>query len=456
MRRHYRKQPELDMNCIPGIQIHTKHHAHLSGFAEFRLRIIAMLLAVLALGFVAACSAPASESGASPTIKERVYGVDYRVKPDISRGGAYVRLKVSQSEKLLRELSMPLNAKMISDIGGDGEISIDDERIRWVPPADGGELRWFATINHRRNRNTYDAFIGDDWALFRAEDVIPPTATRTLKRSASRTRLIFDLPDDWSAVTEYFRRSGVFNVSNPSRRFDRPTGWIVLGKLGVRHEDIAGVRVVVAAPENHAVRRMDILAMLNWTLPDLVRLLPGFPKRLTVISAGEPMWRGGLSAPRSFYVHADRPLISENGTSTIMHEAIHVGLGISAVPGADWIVEGLAEYYSLEILRRSGTISEKRYRTAISKLASWGKGAKTLCADPSTGEVTARAATVMARLNDEISKKSDRKRNLDDVIRRVAGSEDKISIQQLLKIVADLAGSESEVLSDEDLNNCEN
>ncbi|MFB3125726.1 MAG: hypothetical protein ACE1Z7_09145 [Woeseiaceae bacterium] len=444
------------MNCISGTQTQTKDHSHLSGFAGFGRWTVAGLLAILAGAFVTACSAPAAESGASQAMKERIYGVDYRVRPDISRGGAYVKLRISQSDRLLRELSMPLGENMISDIGGDGQISIDDDRIRWVPPADGGELRWFATINHLRGSNSYDAFIGADWALFRAEDVIPPTATRTLKRSVSRTRLMFDLPDGWSAVTEYFRRSNVFNVSNPDRRFDRPTGWIILGELGVRHENIAGIRVIVAAPVDQAFRRMDTLAMLNWTLPDLVRLLPGFPKRLTIVGAGEPMWRGGLSAPRSFYVHADRPLISENGTSTIMHETIHIGLGAGAVTGADWIVEGLAEYYSLEILRRSGTISEKRYRTAFSKLENWGKGAKSLCADPSTGEVTARAVTILAGLNDEIRRKSDRKHNLDDVMRRLAGSQDKVSIRLLRKIVADLAGSESEVLSDKDLNNCEN
>ena len=444
------------MNRISGTQIQTKDHSHLPGFAGFGRWTVARLLAIIAGAFVAACSAPAAESGTSQAMKERIYGVDYRVRPDISRGGAHVRLRISQSDRLLRELSMPLGANMISDIRGDGQISIDDERIRWVPPADGGELRWFTTINHLRGSDSYDAFIGDDWALFRAEDVIPPTATRTLKRSISRTRLMFDLPDGWSAVTEYFRRSNVFNVSNPDRRFDRPTGWIILGGLGVRHENIAGVRVIVAAPVDHAFRRMDTLAMLNWTLPDIVRLLPDFPKRLTIVGAGDPMWRGGLSAPRSFYVHSDRPLVSENGTSTIMHETIHIGLGASAVTGADWIVEGLAEYYSLEILRRSGTISEKRYRTAFSKLESWGKGAKSLCAEPSTGAVTARAVTILARLNDEIRKKSDRKHNLDDVMRRVAGSQDKVSIGLLRKIVADLAGSESEVLSDKDLNNCEN
>jgi len=456
MRREYLEKHELDMNCIPASRILTQDRSDRSGFAGFDPGTMAKPLSMLLFVFIVSCSAPASESGMPQPMQERAYGVDYRLRPDISRGGAFVELEVSQNRGLLRELSMPLDAERISNIGGDGQISIDDTRIRWVPPADGGRLHWFAKINHLRNSDTYDAFISDDWAIFRAEDVIPPTATRTLTGSVSRTRLMFDLPDGWTAVTEYFRRSNIFNVSNPDRRFDRPSGWIALGKLGVRHETIAGVRVIVAAPVHHAVRRMDILAMLNWTLPDLVRLLPGFPRRLTVISAGEPMWRGGLSAPGSLYIHASRPLISENGTSTIMHEAMHIGVGIGAVKGADWIIEGLAEYYSLEILRRSGTITEKRYRTARSKLRSWGTDAKSLCADASTGEITARAVTLLARLNDEISKKSNRKHDLDDVVRRVAGSADKISIPQFRIIATDLAGSESEVLNDKILGNCEN
>jgi hypothetical protein len=272
MHGHYAEQNEFDMNCIPG-----------SG-----IRLIAMALLIFNSYSVAVSAAE----------NDRVYGADYSITPDVSKGGAVVELTISQTEGFLRELHMPYDDKTLADIEGDGEISIADGRIRWRPPADGGRLRWFATVNHLRNGETFDAYIGDAWALFRAEDVIPPTATRTRPRSVSKTRLMFDLPNGWSAVTEYFRRSNVFDVSNPDRRFDRPTGWIVLGNIGVRHETVAGVRVVVAAPVGHDVRRLDILAMLNWNLPDLVRLLPDFPRRLTIISAGEPMWRGALSAPR--------------------------------------------------------------------------------------------------------------------------------------------------------------
>lgn len=395
-------------------------------------------------------------SGTPKPASERIYAADYRISPEISEAGANVELSIEQSRGLLRELSMPLRDRAISNIAGDGKISLDNGRIRWLPPDKGGKLRWFATINHLRDESTYDAYVSDDWALFRAEDVIPPTATRTLKGSVSKTRMMFDLPAGWSAVSQYVKREDVHNVSNPDRRFDRPTGWIVLGKLGVRNETIAGVRIVVAAPTGHEVRRLDILAMLNWNLPDVLRLLPAFPKRLTVVSAGEPMWRGGLSAPRSFYLHADRPLISENGTSTMMHEIMHIGLSVDAVKGADWIIEGLAEYYGLEVMRRSGTLSEKRYLSARSTLSDWGKSAKSMCADSSAGAVTARAVGVLARLDDEIGRHSNGEYKLDDLVQRIANSRHHISVTLLRNISKDLTGSESRVLSDKSLNNCEN
>ena len=39
----------------------------------------------------------------------------------------------------------------------------------------------------------------------------------------------------------------------------------------------------------------------------------------------------------------------------LLHEVMHAMLGIHATSGDDWIVEGLAEFYSLELLRLSGT-----------------------------------------------------------------------------------------------------
>ena len=109
----------------------------------------------------------------------------------------------------------------------------------------------------------------------------------------------FDLPANWSVVTAYFGNGNHFDVSNPARRFDQPGGWIVMGQLGVRRESIAGIRVAVAGLGDNSVRRMDTLAFLRWTLPELARLLPDLPSRLTIVSADDPMWRGGLSSSQA-------------------------------------------------------------------------------------------------------------------------------------------------------------
>ncbi len=429
------------MNCIPG--------------SGLRVGPVELLAAVLLAALVAAsCSAPASEAPPSPpnASKPRIYRIDYVLTPTPLAGGAQVSMRLEQTERLLRELDMQAGAIDLASVAGDGDVKVDDGRIVWRPPADGGTLSWFVPLESRRSTHEFDAHINGDWAIFRASDAMPPAQTRTLKGAASATYLSFDLPPGWSSVTEYFRRDGRYAVKNTQRRFDRPTGWILLGKIGARNEDIAGVRVIVAGPVGHSVRRMDMLALMQWTLPELVAILPELPRRLTIISAGEPMWRGGLSAPASMFVHADRPLLSENGTSTLLHELMHVSLGVGADEGADWIVEGLAEYYALELLRRSGTISARRHAAALEQLEQWGREVADLCRASSSGPVTARAVVVMAALDRDIQRVS--AHSLDDVLRRLVTEDKEISVAGLQAVARELAGEMPQAVSEDNLPGC--
>ena len=401
------------------------------------------------------CGLPTSEYAETDQASNRSYQLEYIVTPDAAAGGAWVEMKLSQSSHLLREVNMRAPAEKISAPGGDGEISLADERLIWIPPPGGGSLRWFALIDHHRDGGSFDAHITADWAIFRAEDVIPQAATRALRGASSETTLSFNLPAGWSSQTEYFGRNHSYRISNPKRRFDRPAGWIILGDIGVRYDRIAGLRVNVAAPTNQGMRRNDILALLNWTLPEVLRIVPDFPKRLTIVGAGDPMWRGGLSGPQSLFIHADRPLISENGTSTLLHEIMHIALGSSADEGMDWIIEGLAEYYSLTILHRSGTISDRRFAAAIRKQAQWGSSVIRLCGSTSSGAITARAVTILSDLDREIRSMSNGRKNLDDVMAALAASEDAISLGDLAAIVRQFAGADADALKASNLPGCE-
>jgi hypothetical protein len=383
------------------------------------------------------------------------YDVRYAVRLDPAAGNAKVSMRVRQPRALLRELRMPA-AGRLGDFRGDGLIDEIDGFVVWEPPASGGALEWTASVAHRRNGDGYDAWLGPEWGIFRAEDVIPRAATRTLRNAQSRTRFSFELPRGWSVITQYPQEQSGFTVDNPARRFDQPSGWILAGKIGVRRDSIAGVGVAVAGPVGQSVRRMDTLALLNWTLPELARLLPVMPERLTVISAGDPMWRGGLSAPQSLYVHADRPLISENATSTLLHEVMHMALGLRAKPGSDWIVEGLAEFYSLELLRRSGTITAPRYRRARAEQAEWAKAADSLCTNRSGGATTALAVTVLAALDTELRESSGGTITLDDATRDLAHRGPVVGIADLRASVERLAGQKPDSLHIDKLPGCRN
>lgn len=431
----------------------------------------AYLVAIGAIFLITACEQPQTEPADGPTrvaalptpesevidveLADGIYRIEYLVTPLPASGEVKVTMRLIQDEFLLREVDMRAPGSQFRNVSGDGAVSHDGVRLHWQPPENGGEISWTVTIDHRRNAQSYDAYMVDDWAIFRGEDIIPPLSARTQVNAASETTLTFLLPQGWSAATQYFGRNYSYVIDNPERRFDRPAGWILLGKLGARRETIADVRVSIAAPIGQNMRRMDTLALLRWTLPELVRLFPEFPRRLTIIGAADPMWRGGLSGPRSLFMHTDRPLLSENGTSTLVHELVHVAMGGRAAPGADWIVEGIAEYYSLEILRRSGTTSDARFDRSLRMLANWGKESDTLCKDRSNGASTALAVTILSALNVEIQQRTDGKHSFDDVTRVLAQVDDDITIEALQATVFDLLGTKSRVLTSESLLGCD-
>jgi predicted metalloprotease with PDZ domain len=152
------------------------------------------------------------------------------------------------------------------------------------------------------------------------------------------------------------------------------------------------------------------------------------------------MWRGGLSGPNSVFVHASLPLISRDGTSPLLHELMHATLGISPGPGGDWIVEGLAEVYSLELLVRSRTLSKKRYQRVLAQIAERGRAAQTLEVEHSSGATTARAVTMLHALDREIRDASGGVRGLDDVVRILFQQNGEVTSQRLRRIAEDLSG----------------
>ena len=406
------------------------------------------------LGFAGSMAYAAPEEAPAAEAVPAIYRLDYEAKfyPDDDR--IDISVTVRQPRHLLREVRFSFDPQRYRDFASDGAIEEADGELTWRVPENGGQLRYVWSPDHRRRGDGYDSRMKDDWAVFRGDDLLPPVSTRALKGARSEARLRMRGPDGWSFVSAYPRSEqdeDWFVVDRPDRLFDRPVGWMAAGKLGVRWTRIADRRIGVAGPVGQGVRHLDMLAFVRWNLPELVDVFPGFPQRVLIVSAGDPMWRGGLSGPDSLFIHADRPLISGNGTSTLLHELLHVAQSYRARSDQDWIVEGMAEFYTLELMRRSGTISEARYERGLEKLGEWSQETKQLEGQRSSGARTARGVMVMHALDTELRRRSEGKRSLDDVARALARSGKPVSLEQLRTVSADLVGGPPEALSDEQL-----
>lgn len=378
------------------------------------------------------------------------YQIDYQVGFDPARGEALVEILHTPGSGALRRLRLQKDPDRHGVFKGDGRVTRDGDRITWRPPQDQpGRLRFRYQVNRERGDGAFDARITDAWALLRADRLIPPVRALADDDAEAVARFRYLLPAGWSNAElgyPFDESTGYFRVDNPGRRFQQPVGWMIAGEVGSRREFIAGMEVVVAAPKGDAMRRNDILAFLNASVFEAKAAFGRLPPKLLIVGAGDPMWRGGLSAPNSMYLHADRPLVGEAGTSPLLHELTHVVTRIRGAAGQDWIAEGFAEYYSIELARRSGLVSESRTAKTLDLLRQRGSGVRTLAAASSEGARTARAVILLQELDAEIRAASDGAHGLDAVTRRLVGR-GRISLEELRAEVAAVAGAPSAVLS---------
>ena len=387
-----------------------------------------LLLLVFITGVTGCYMLPREADSAAPSQERPAFTLFYTawVKPD--PGIATVKLRISSHPDWVNWMRFYVDPERHENFLHSGELVREGDELLWTPPDDDAWIQYDVKIESRRSNGRYDGYITEDWALFRADDLVPPVRTDFRDGTQSRAKLEVHLPEGWSIATRYPRyTSGRYKVDDPDRLIDRPTGWLVMGRIGTRRETIGGTKVTVAAPVDQGVKRMDMIAFLRWTLPTMQSLFPDFPDRLLIVSADDPMWRGALSAPNSLYLHADRPMISGNGTSTLIHELVHVAMSARSGPKADWIVEGLAEYYSLEVLHRSGTLSTARYENAHEELAEWGKDVELLDVERSHGPITAKAVGRLRLIDKEIREQSGGRRSLDDVVRTLATTDGEIT-----------------------------
>jgi hypothetical protein len=381
------------------------------------------------------------------------YRVDWHLRLQAGVDLAEVTLRL-QNDAPVELMRFPLDNARFSNFNATGELRQEGTFMQWVPPSRDARLSYQVKITRERESQnqdeSYDALMTDDWALFRGDRLTPRIRVTARDGARSESVMHFELPEDWDVFTGWpeIRSDGTahtFALDEPLRDFERPRGWVMAGKVVNRQTQVGGTDFNIVGPRNSGIDRMGWLTLVRLVWPELEKVFGKVPPKILMVSGNDPLWRGGLSGPNSFFFHSSRRAISQNGTSPLFHELVHVVSSIHGADQDDWIAEGIAEYYGIELLYRAGGYDEATRDAIYEDLAEWAEDAEQLRLDESTGAVTARAVLVFDQLDREIRTLSEGRATLDDVVRLLM-TRRWVSLTDLQTMVQDVTGLPSKVL----------
>ncbi|WP_065257663.1 hypothetical protein [Pseudomonas bananamidigenes] len=358
----------------------------------------------------------------APVWAAKKVDLDYQVRLLPQSDQAEVRLTLAKGEAV-RSLDFDLgDGSRYSDFKADGQWQLapgQHARGVWRPTADKASLTYRVRISHGRKSGSFDTRMTPTWALMRGDELVPAAKLDQQDGIELVSRLQFELPDGWKSVETAWPRIGKnkFRIDNPSRLFDRPTGWMLAGHLGSRRTRLGETEVTVASPQGQGMRRMDVLTLLTFVWPQVQAVFPRHPGKLLIVGANDPMWRGSMAAHESIYLNTRLPMVSESGSSPLVRELAQVFARINDEQRSDWIKEGFAEYYAVELVRRAGGISDERYQAYQVKLAKDSQKVTTLRGEQIGPAQVSKAVLLLQELDREIRLKTRNKRSLDDVLR---------------------------------------
>ena len=358
----------------------------------------------------------------APVWAAKKVDLDYQVRLLPQSDQAEVRLTLAKGEAV-RSLDFDLgDGSRYSDFKADGQWQLtpgQHARGVWRPTADKASLTYRVRISHGRKSGSFDTRMTPTWALMRGDELVPAAKLDQQDGIELVSRLQFELPDGWKSVETAWPRIGKnkFRIDNPSRLFDRPTGWMLAGHLGSRRTRLGETEVTVASPQGQGMRRMDVLTLLTFVWPQVQAVFPRHPGKLLIVGANDPMWRGSMAAHKSIYLNTRLPMVSESGSSPLVRELAQVFARINDEQRSDWIKEGFAEYYAVELVRRAGGMSDERYQALQLKLAKDSQKVTTLRGEQIGPAQVSKAVLLLQELDREIRLKTRNKRSLDDVLR---------------------------------------
>lgn len=383
---------------------------------------------------------------------------------EVSNFSIHYQVRVSKSNPLQPRVSVDLRGadevtaitSMLTEnrylrFNGDGQITQIGTDILWKPKGLFSTLNYDVMVPHERRKGVYDSYGKKDWVITRTSDLFPRKRITYGKPAKSYTTVGFELPEGWDVVSAMPKVDETsFRAPLTDASYDWPTGWLIYGKVAMTIIKAEDARITLAYPEAfvRASKRSDAERVakrkkyLDWfnakirqadeiyskVIPLMTKFLPRYAKSFLIIMGKDPMWHGGLSGEDSLYIHRGVPNISKDNTSTLVHEYFHVCAGFTKDPrDAEWIVEGLAEYFSIRLLYEAGILNLEKFREGIDMLASQGSWGANLTRSHKKQVLYKNSPVVFYYFDELIRAETLGKKSLKDVMPLLAGLDKPVS-----------------------------
>lgn len=191
----------------------------------------------------------------------------------------------------------------------------------------------------------FNSYLGSEWGVIKGESLaIPFSYAFFAPQPTFRAQVRFQLPPDWSAEAPWIRLAAN-HYQLPGEGAPLPRGFFVAGKFTPELQQGAGGKEFVYVRLAAELRTKDSLfEYLSKATPYYQGVYGNVTgQRILVVSAGPPMFTGGLGSTDSLFVHQN------SSAETIAHEYAHVWQrfqtvdtqGISSI----WTNEGDADLH---------------------------------------------------------------------------------------------------------------
>jgi hypothetical protein len=399
-------------------------------------------VATLALAVLAAAARGRAAEPPTPT-----YRVDWIVRVDAGDPAhAHVTWRFAGIDEIA-SFRVVFRDTRARDVQGTGTLAWDGPTLRWTPGGPYAHLDYVIAIDRHRPPGgaRYDSRADAGWIATRARHLFPEVNVVFRSGTAearSEARLLFELPAGWQSVAIGAPLGPhAFRVDEPGKRLDRPRGWFLLGRdLHIERGTIAGSDITVACAPGSRLDVARLWRFWSHTAPLLVPLLGPPPERLLMVSAPDPMWRGGISGEDSFFVNGRIPTRSPDETSTYLHELVHVWKPFRVAADARWFSEGLAEYASLLLQYRAGLLDDARFAHGLQLFADQGVWGQDLTQTRAPAAMDDSAPLVVAALDLELQRATDGRARLDDLVRGLAGARGTLTTAHVQAAASRVAG----------------